>query len=139
MIYCLGWLKAEACRMRCRITFSSFLLCHICSVVEVQQKFCCCQAQRQDELIFIPSKVQTKNNAEISYPRLHLNHKEAKNTSLTSRLTSCRSETITQTFRFASPSGQLQQLAAGLCTRKWLRFDRTISNITLVIWESRLW
>ena len=78
----------------------------------------------------MPSKVKAKNSAEISYPRLHLNHKEAKKTSLTSRLTSCKSKTITQTFRFASPSGQLQQETAGWCTRKWLRFNQTISNFT---------
>ena len=78
----------------------------------------------------MPSRVYAKNRAEISYPRLHLNHKEAKKTFLTSRLTSCKSKTITQTFRFASPSGQLQQVAAGWCTRKWLRFDQTISNFT---------
>ena len=35
-----------------------------------------------------------------------------------------------QTFRFASRSGQLQQVFAGWCTRKWLRFDQTISNFT---------
>ena len=78
----------------------------------------------------MPSKVKAKNSAEISYPRLHLNHKEAKKTFLTSRLTSCKSKTITQTFRFASPSGQLQQDAAGWCIRKWLRFNQTISNFT---------
>ena len=76
------------------------------------------------------SKVQAKNSAEVSYPRLHINHKEAKKTPLTSRLTSCKSKTITKTFRFASPSGQLQQVAAGWCARKWLRFDQTISNFT---------
>ena len=78
----------------------------------------------------MPSKVQAKNSAEISYPRLHLNHKEPKKTFLTSRLTSCKRKTITQTFRFASPSGQPQQVAAGWCTRKWLRFEQTISNFT---------
>ena len=35
-----------------------------------------------------------------------------------------------ETFRFASPSGQLQQVAASWCTRKLLRFDQTISNFT---------
>ena len=78
----------------------------------------------------MPSKVLAKNSAEISFPRLHLNYKETKNTSLTSRLTSCKSKTVTHTFRFASPSGQLQQVAAGWCTRKWLRFDQTITNFT---------
>ena len=33
-----------------------------------------------------------------------------------------------QTFRFASRPGQLQQVLAGWCTRKCLRFDQTISN-----------
>ena len=61
------------------------------------------------KLIFMPSRVYAKNRAEISYPRLHLNHKEAKKTFLTSRLTSCKSKTITQTFRFASPSGQFSR------------------------------
>ena len=78
----------------------------------------------------MPSKVQAKNSAEISYPRLHLNHKEATKTSLTSRLTGCKSKTITQTFRFASRPGQLQQVSAGWCTRKCMRFDQTISNFT---------
>ena len=76
----------------------------------------------------MPSKVKAKNSAEISYPRLHINHKEAKKTSLISRLTSSKSKTKTQTFRFASPSGQLQQ--EGWCTRKWLRLNQTISNFT---------
>ena len=35
----------------------------------------------------MPSRVYAKNRAEISYPRLHLNHKEAKKTSLASGLT----------------------------------------------------
>ena len=74
------------------------------------------------------SKVSAKNSVEISYPRLHLNHKEAKKTSLTSKLTSCISKTIPQTFRFASPSALLQQVAAGLRTRKWSRFSQTISD-----------
>ena len=78
----------------------------------------------------MPSKVQAKNGAEISYPKLHLNHKEVKKTSLTIRLTSCKTKTITKTFRFASRSGQLQQVSAGWCTRKWLRFYQTISNFT---------
>ena len=76
------------------------------------------------------SKVSAKNSVEISYPRLHLNHKEAKKTSLTSRLTSCKSKNITQAFRFTSLSGQLQQVAADWCRRKCLRFDQTIRNFT---------
>ena len=46
----------------------------------------------------MPLRVYAKSSAEISYPRLHLYDKEAKKTSLTSGLTSCKSKTITQTF-----------------------------------------
>ena len=58
----------------------------------------------------MPSKVKAKNSAEISYPRLHINHKEAKKSSLTSRLTSCKSKTVTQTFCFP-----VRSVAAGSC------------------------
>ena len=78
----------------------------------------------------MPSKFWARNSTEISCPRLHLNHKEAKKSSQTSKLISCKSKTITETFRLAPPSGQWQQVAAGWCTRKWLRFDQTITNFT---------
>ena len=46
----------------------------------------------------MPSRVYAKSSAEISYPMLHQYDKEAKKTSLTRGLTSCKNKTITQTF-----------------------------------------
>ena len=110
----------------------AFLLCHISVLLLKSSKSLVAIRlnSKKNIYIFMPSKVLAKNSAEISFPRLHLNYKETRNTSLTSRLTSCKSKTVTHTFRFASPSGQLQQVAAGWCTRKWLRFDQTITNFT---------